>query len=61
VDDQVGGLEFAQARLREPPPAARQMRVGDDREPGQRQRTRNGRPTTRFVRSRFIDAASRTA
>ena len=62
VDDEVGSLERVQARLRQPPPAPRQVSVGDDREPGQRrQPTRKGRPTNKLVRWGFIDAASRTA
>lgn len=32
VDDQIGRLELAQARVREPPRPARQMRVGENRD-----------------------------
>src|SRR5205085_5463822 len=48
------------ARVRQPPPAARQVCVGDDGD-ASRQPTWNGVPTRSAVRDGFIEAASRTA
>lgn len=60
MDDQVGAAQLRKTSLRQPPPAARQVRVGDDGDAG-RQPTRNGEPTKSAVRDGFIEAASRTA
>jgi hypothetical protein len=66
VDDQVGALELGDARLRQTSAPARQVRVGDDRDAGQRagaspQPTLKGVPTRTLTREGFIAAARRTA
>jgi hypothetical protein len=64
VDDQVGGVEPAQALVRQPPRTSRQVRVGDDRDEAQPRRlaaTRKARPMKNEVRAGFISAAIRIA
>jgi hypothetical protein len=56
VQDQIRALEAAQALVRNLSRAPRQMRVGDDRDPGQR--TTNGSLISVVDRSGFIAAAN---
>jgi hypothetical protein len=59
VQDQVGGPQSLDARIRQPPRAPREVRVGDDRD--ERYRSVYGAPTRTVVRARFVAAATRTA